>query len=382
MADRRDETETWFIRRGLPHFIDDYRATEDVLTRALPLLVLYFLFTSVAALRSDWPLWGNLAVAAGGFAILVGIWALINRSRGRPLLQLPDRVGPTELGVFILGPALLPLIFGGQVGTALLTAAGSVLFLLVVYYSTSYGLVAILRWAGLRVVREVGATMRLFARALPLLLLFTTFLFINAEAWQVTSRLPFGLLAATVGLFVILGAAFLLARLGSEVDQLGHFEDAGEVERWLKAGPMAGAKVDRLAAQPLVRRQRVNVGLLVMFAQGLQILFVSVLVGGFFVVFGLLIMRPETISGWTGTELTTIGSDFEVFGGEVVLTRELLKAATFLAGFAGLYFAVTALTDTTYRKEFFEEVTAELREAFAVREAYLVGLGRASDELA
>jgi hypothetical protein len=37
------ETETWFVRRGLPYFIQDYKATDDVFTKALPLLIAYFI---------------------------------------------------------------------------------------------------------------------------------------------------------------------------------------------------------------------------------------------------------------------------------------------------------------------------------------------------
>ena len=54
-----------------------------------------------------------------------------------------------------------------------------------------------------------------------------------------------------------------------------------------------------------------------------------------------------------------------------MLTEELLKVAIFLAAFSGLYFIVVLLTDATYREEFLEEVVGEVREAFAVRAAYL-----------
>jgi len=33
-------TERWFVRRGLPHAIDEYTATEDVFTRMFPVLAL------------------------------------------------------------------------------------------------------------------------------------------------------------------------------------------------------------------------------------------------------------------------------------------------------------------------------------------------------
>ena len=38
--ERENDVERWFIRRGLPHFIHNYNAAEDVFTRALPILSL------------------------------------------------------------------------------------------------------------------------------------------------------------------------------------------------------------------------------------------------------------------------------------------------------------------------------------------------------
>ena len=51
------ETERWFLKRGLPHFIADYSPTRDVLTRAVPLFVLIFLFEVANAPKRDFPIW-------------------------------------------------------------------------------------------------------------------------------------------------------------------------------------------------------------------------------------------------------------------------------------------------------------------------------------
>ena len=85
--DTRRETEHWFVDRGVPHFIDSYNASEDVLTRALPALVLLFLFSSISAIDLDWPMGGIIAASLGGLFFLLAVWAGINRLRGvRPLL--------------------------------------------------------------------------------------------------------------------------------------------------------------------------------------------------------------------------------------------------------------------------------------------------------
>ena len=38
-----------------------------------------------------------------------------------------------------------------------------------------------------------------------------------------------------------------------------------------------------------------------------------------------------------------------------------------IAAFSGLYYAIAVLTDSTYREEFLEELTREMRETFRAR---------------
>lgn len=58
MAEREElaEYERHFRRSGLPLFIEDYSASEDVFTRALPLLGLVFVAEMLGAIELDWPL--------------------------------------------------------------------------------------------------------------------------------------------------------------------------------------------------------------------------------------------------------------------------------------------------------------------------------------
>ena len=106
-ADPRAETEKWFVDRGVPHFIESYSGTEDVLTRALPALVLFFLFSSISAIDLDWPVWGIVAASLGGLLILLGVWAGINWLRGiRPLLLAPWRA---EGWMYLLAKLALPI---------------------------------------------------------------------------------------------------------------------------------------------------------------------------------------------------------------------------------------------------------------------------------
>jgi len=148
--------EEWFLSRGIPHFIERYSATRDVFTRALPALTLVLILELIGVLDLSWPWWGNVAVAGAGFGALVGGWAAVNALRHRRLLARPDRVGRTELAFFVLLPAALPLLAGGQKLTALNTLAGNLVLVGLVYLTTSYGLLPMIRWASGRLVRQLG----------------------------------------------------------------------------------------------------------------------------------------------------------------------------------------------------------------------------------
>ena len=49
----------------------------------------------------------------------------------------------------------------------------------------------------------------------------------------------------------------------------------------------------------------------------------------------------------------------------------LLRAAALLAGFGSMYFAITAITQESYRREFFEPVIEDVERNLAVRAVYL-----------
>ncbi|MEA2002967.1 MAG: hypothetical protein U9N84_13915 [Actinomycetota bacterium] len=381
--ERVTATERWFVSRGVPHFIAEYNATEDVLTRALPALTLAFLISSVSAIDLDWSGWAIGFAIVGGFAALIGAWAGINSLRGRRPLALPHSVGLVEVLTFLLVPAMLPLIFGVDGSGALLTFAVQLVLLGVIYVATSYGVIAIGKWAALQAYRSVGQTVVLFAKGLPLLLLGFMFLFINAEAWQSAGRLDRPLLYATLVLFAVLAAVFVVTQIPREIGNLAYFDSWSEVVVRCARSPLAGVTApqgDPPGPPPLSRREWGNLGLVVFVSQTFRIVMVAAMVGGFFVVFGLLVIRPETISAWTGADPHLWWRSFSWFGHAFQLTEELIQVSLFLAAFAGLYFSVYTITDTTFRTEFFEDIVEEVRESVAVRALYRTERGRDSDQ--
>ncbi len=376
--DRREllsRTERWFLHRGLPHLIEDYRAREDVFTRGVGVLTLVALVEVVNAVRLEWRWWQNVLALVGGAALLVALFVAVNVARGRRPTQAPDDVGAVELGLFVLLPALVALAFG-QVGSALLTAAGNVVLLLLVYVVAGYGLIPMTRWALGQTVGAVGAVGGLVGRALPLLFALTIFLFVNTEAWQVAAALPISLFVATGGLFVVVGLLFLMTRLPTEVrrldDEVGDGGSAAAcldtpLEGQAEAVVAAGGDVER----PLGRRQRVNVYLVLLFAQAVQVVLVALAVFVFFVVFGLVAVRPVVVDAWLGEIPSEVLVSGTVLGHPIELTTALLHVSGLMAFVAGFSFTVAMVSDATYREEFFADVVAEVRQALGVRRAYL-----------
>lgn len=341
--------ERQFRRSGLPLFIEDYSASEDVFTRAAPFLALVFVGEMLGAIELDWPLALNIVAAIGGLLILVCAFGVVNRLQGRRFLSLPSRIGLPELAAFVLLPALLPLIFGGQLRQVGGLIVGNSALLVLVYFVVGYGLLSTIFWALTRVAGELAASLGLLIKALPLLLVFSLVLFVNTEMWQVFTAMPWAFFVLVAGLFAGLGLLFLVLRVPGEVTRLE--ATAG------REGP------------PLDRRQRANLGLTLVVSQMLQVLVVSAGIGAFFVAFGALAIGPEVREAW-GVDDAAL-AHVDLLGYDVQITETLLRVSGGIAAITGLYYAISILTDSTYREEFLDGVVGELTGVFTARTEYL-----------
>jgi hypothetical protein len=344
------EYEQRFRRAGLPLFIADRSAATDVFNRAVPLLGLVFLVEMLGALNLEWSPLANMAALAGGLAVLLAAIALTNKARGRPAVAIPQDVGRVELALFVIVPALLPLVFNGQWRSALATAVGNLVLLALVYGVIGFGLTSILRWTLGRLLGQLRASLELFARAIPLLMIFSVVLFLTVEMWEVFSDLPTASFVGLAVLFVVLGTSFLVARVPREVRAIER--DAGA------------------DAPPLDSSERANVGLVMFVSQALQVLSVSVAIGAFFAAVGVLVIDENQTVAWIGGPADVL-VEFKLFDHDAVVTAELLRVAAAIAAFTGLYFAISMLTDDVYRREFLEELTSEMRQSFRDRAEYL-----------
>ena len=378
---QRGRCERWFVRRGLPHLIDDYSATEDVLTRTAPFLTIVVFAELFLAFGDRWNGWSQLVAFIAGVGAMVAALALVNRFRGRRPLQLPNSVGLVEL-ILYLGLPLVPTAIGSEssVGDNLVTILVSNLVILgLAYVVTSWGLFPMMRWSLGQVTRQIGDVATLAMKSLPILLVFSAFIFLNAEMWQVANDFTLAYFGLVSVLITGIGAAFVVFSVRRITVDLARFDDWADVRGRCVDTPaeglVPGDDEKPPGAPALGHRAEFNVGMLLFVAQAIQIALVAVVITAFYVVFGLLTVREGTLVQWTTATELTRSADWalywNVLGGELVFTRQLILVSAFIGMMSGLQFAVQVVTDEAYRAEFAEDMTAEVREALAVRTVYL-----------
>jgi hypothetical protein len=379
-------TERWFTARGLPHFIFRYSASQDVWTRAAPLLTLLALVEVIAnAPSADFEWWESVLASLGAFAVVIAVWAISNRVRNRPAFARPVDVGPVEVALFVVLPALVPIVASAQWRSGLVTGGANLLLLGVIYLSTSYGLVPMTRWALVNGARQILSVSAVLMRALPLLLLVVIVVFYTVEPFQIAHELPPELIGVAIGFFLVLATGFAAIRVPRQVGELSEGESWREIRARAEATP-AGPLCRALPAKPsdppaLSKREWLNVGLVVMASEAVLVFLVGMAMFGFLVVLGVLTVPTHLAHVWIG-EAPDVLVSFSLFGAHLSLTSELLEAAGFLAGFTALQFTVSLLSDTTYQEEFLHELREELRESLAARAVYLTAAIRRAQKAA
>jgi len=343
------ELERGFRRDGLPNLILDFSAAEDVFTRAIPFLTLVFLLEVVNATDLEAG-WANLAFALGGAAILFGAFGVLNVARGRSFFSVPHRVGKPELVAFVVLPALLPIVFSRKLLFGVNTMLVNSALLVLVYLVIGFGLLSIVRWAGARFFQQFAASVTVLVRAVPLLLFFSLVMFFTTEIWQVFTTPGPGAFWSAMALFVLLAMVFLAVRLPGVVREVQGERAVGDV--------------------PLRRKERLNLAAVALISEMLQVIFVSAAIWLFYIVLGSLLVNQAVREAWLlrpDDVLFTIAW----FDGQVQINEPLLRVATGVAAFVGLYYAVTILVDAAYRDQFVDSMSEELRDTFRRRSEYL-----------
>ncbi len=313
------DTEAWFLRHGLSYFVPEERAGVRTALRPRRLLPLVLVV---------------VVVASGAGGLLAWLAAQVS-----------------------LAPAVL-------LSAAMLTAGW--------YALTALRARPIVTWALARTFGSLRTLLPTTTRALPLLLIFVTFLFINAEVWQVASSLSFGVLWLTVLLFTLVGIGFLLVRLPEEVDRADDQVDDGFLLAACAGTPLERSCRELVAdpaQNPAARAEvfgfeRWNLIVVLIIVQTVQVVLMAASVFVFLLVFGSLVMTDTVLEAW-------LLSDSPHVPGLTSVSLALVQVSVFLAAFSGLYLTVSTVTDETYRAQFFSGVTRELHRAVGMRAVYL-----------
>ncbi len=377
------QTESWFVKRGLPYFIEDRKATDDVFTRALPLLAAYFVISLMVVLSLRLTVPQRIGGAALGIGLMLGLYVIRNLISGRGALSRPRRIGWLEVGALVLIPPAVDAVVRKDwrpnglhswriTGIDLAVNAGIVLG---ISLFTS-ALLPLVRWAVKRTFLELGEVFDLAARALPLLFLFNSFLFISKDVWEFAGEMSRGRRWGVVGLFAVFTVLFLVYRLPAEVRRVAEHDDRSSIRHACQGTPMAGV-VDRVTlhdgALALSRRQRANVLMVLFFGQMLQVLLLALLVFVFFAGFGWVTMDGKHIAEWTGQPqeaALAFGHPLSYYLG-FDLDTKLFQVAIFLAAVSAFFFAVSSMTDDAYKEQFYARMNTELETAIQVRRVYL-----------
>ena len=376
----KDRTERWFVRQGLPHLIDHYSVREDVLTRMVPFLGLVVFLELFLVFGDRWSGVSQLFAFVGGLVAMVGAFVAVNRLRGRPPWMMPDTAGAPELVLFFVLTSI-PTAIGAEGARSenLLLGFGINLALVAVgFVLTAWGIIPMLRWSLGQMWSQIHDIANLTMKSLPILLIFSAFIFLNAEMWQVANDFTMPYFFCVLAVVLLVGGAFVMVSVRRITVDLARFERWAEVRPFCAGTPVAEmVPVDDDPdpdSPPLGRRAEWNVALLLFVSQAIQILLVSLVITAFYLLFGLLTVRETTLLQWTTAGELTVEKDWlatlSLFGDQLVFTRQLVLVSAFIGMMSGLQFAVQLVTDEVYRSDFAEGMTAEVREALAVRAVY------------
>lgn len=377
----RREIERWFIRRGVPQFIEGYGTEQSMDRRAAPLLYAWLAAWSAIFWfsRPEAPFpWSALAVL-GTMAFFIFADAFTDTLRGRSRRRLPAKFDLIDIGQFAVLP-VLPMLLVVQDPLGFLQSVLNVLLGIgVIYVVIGFGLLDIVGWAFGQLRDQLVHIATLLSRTLPLLLILVVFLMFAAEIWEAAHAMHAGELGAVIALLVAVGSVLILSTFRPEVQRLEAAHDWPEIREDAADSP-ASRLVDRPVPDgfrvPTLRwLEKRNVEFVVLVNQLLQSTFVSLLVFLFLVLFGLIVVPSAVQAAWVGGPVTVL-AQVDLLGETRALSSELVTVSALLSGIVGLYFTGLALTDATYRAEHFTAVVGELRMLLAARALYRAELAR------
>lgn len=341
--------ERFFRRRGLPTFIEDYSATEDILTRAWPWLLTFF-FIQVG--RSLWTSWEPLvatAILAGALSAIALTAALINVHKGKRYYAPPERIGWWSALVFIFVPSLMRINSTAGYIPAIKHIGFNSLIVVGVMGTIGWGLVQTIVWALVRVLGDLGFQLIIVFRQMAAIFLFSFLLFFNQEIWQFVDTAGEARFEALSLVLIFLCCAVIASGSPRLTRQL--------------IGDLATAS---FPVRPL---QKANITILLAVRQLGQILVISVATSAFFAILSALLISPGLLNAWKISNIAL--AEIHIWDTTFALTETGIYVSGFLGLLAGLNFAAVSMTSKEGREHFMEGLEEEFSSVFQRREKYI-----------
>ncbi|GAA4066153.1 hypothetical protein [Nonomuraea soli] len=346
-----DAVERLLVANGLPQLVKGWSARTHVLPRMLPGLAFY-LGALVAAIFLPLESWDMLWMAVGGSCAAALTWVACRPLRERRHV-MPRWAALAVPPLFVLAPALIVVADYAKngapaymelsdgleadpawaaAGLAVTLAVGAALWLVLCCVGVNLGVVALIRIAAKQSLTDLKNSGKLHGRAMPSMLFVTFLAFLSAEVWQLGDHISWKRLTLVLLLFALV----------TVIASASHLRD--ELEDAKTASALSGGAhwnlLTVLATRQLVQATVVGLGVFV-----------------FFTVLGVIAVDPATAKIWVGAT----PKPSHVLG----VPQALLRCAALLAGFGAMNFAVSTMTNSGDRADFFRPIVADLKDLVA-----------------
>ena len=371
--------ERWFVRRGVPQFVEGYGSEAMLDARAAPFIGAWLVLGTVLYWGVN-PAWSQVANAAATLATIAAIglgFAAARSLRRRPSITPNMTFDVFEIGLLAAIPAAAAGLVDGSARESVVAFLNCLLGIGVIYVVILFGLIELATWALGRLWSQFAGIIGLLARTLPVLLILVVFLLFAAEIWEAAHALHLGELIAIVLLLVVVASLLVVTTFRAELVELEDRTDAETIVLEAADTPVAGLARqipnDLLPPPPLSWLERLNLHALVLISQLLQSGFVGLLVMVFLVAFGVIALPAEVQERWIGEGVSSLVT-IDLLGETRRVSLELVRVSALLGGIVGLYFTGLAITDAAHRGDEFRLTVSEVQRLLAARAAYRTAL--------
>jgi hypothetical protein len=373
--DLQNKVEKWFAHEGFPLLRRGRlpRPTLDLIA------VIYILFLALQVLLIGWSMdrsivW-NLIFGVIGVVLFLVLTFYPWPQKPSELVYLVDFTVIPVIPALVLGP-FWPRMFVMLPVNVLLVFAWLAL-------DEGIEIFPLVKWALGQTLEQLPELARVLGNALPILLLSVTLLFFTAEIWQVAGQLPGGLLALVLLVFLVLGLTAQAVHIATLVKEYGRISldklERKKVEAVLKQEQLTGLAVASVPRKfrrltSLNRRGKVNVFLVLLFAQCIQIFAVCIILAALFVAIGMVAVPATTQSNFMSVSgpspVIHYLFSWQLHGRQIGPTWYLLKMVALIGVFSYLYFVFYAATNPKYIDTFLPHIDLRVRRILLVQHYY------------